>query len=78
MSTFLAEYTDGGPGCMRDDCMVFEKINMSTAVHYPTLVDSTGQVVDKNQHVTTKHRQCRSCGKTWIERWQHGRLISSI
>ncbi len=61
--TLLAEYVDGGPGCVRDDCDVRESFKKS-------LLNSDQNVLEE------KTKRCLSCGKTWMERYQDGIKIS--
>lgn len=55
VKTLLAEYVDGGPKCIRDDCDVrvhsFER----------TLLSSDIPMLEENV------KRCVSCGKTWKE-----------
>ena len=61
--TLLAEYVDGGPGCVRDDCDVRETFKKS-------LLNSDQNVLEE------RTKRCLSCGKTWMERYQDGIKIS--
>ena len=61
--TLLAEYVDGGPGCVRDDCDVRETFKKS-------LLNSDQNVLEE------RTKRCLSCGKTWMERYQDGTRIS--
>ena len=61
--TLLAEYVDGGPGCIRDDCDVRESFNKS-------LLNSDQSMLEE------KTKRCLSCGKTWMEKYQDGIKIS--
>jgi hypothetical protein len=61
--TLLAEYVDGGPGCVRDDCDVRESFNKS-------LLNSDTSVLEE------RTKKCVSCGKSWMEKYQDGARIS--
>ncbi len=61
--TLLAEYVDGGPGCIRDDCDIRESFKKS-------LLNSDQNVLEE------RTKRCLSCGKTWMERYQDGIKIS--
>jgi len=61
--TLLAEYVDGGPGCVRDDCDLRESFNK-------VQLDSNASMIEE------KVRRCLSCGKSWTERYQNGTKIS--
>ena len=62
MSTFLSEFVDGGPRCMRDDCMITHN-----GPHQPTT----------EPDIIIQPMRCLSCGKSWVERWQNGIRISA-
>lgn len=73
MTKFLSEYTDGGPGCMRDDCMITANgPSMTTAMHFPPVYNKQGVNMNPDMNITTKSVRCLSCGKSWSERWQNG------
>lgn len=72
MTTFLPEYIDGGPGCIRDDCEVIESGNLSTMVHYPPIFDKQGNNTNPDRNITTVVKRCKSCGKTWNESYENG------
>ena len=75
---FLAEFVDGGEGCMRDDCMITENgPSMSTAAYYPPVYNKQGINVNPDMNITTHHRRCLSCGKTWTESYQNDIRLSS-
>lgn len=61
--TLLAEYVDGGPGCIRDDCDIRESFEKS-------LLNSDQNVLEE------RTKRCLSCGKTWMEKYQDGIKIS--
>ncbi len=61
--TLLAEYVDGGPGCIRDDCDIRESFKKS-------LLNSDQNVLEE------RTKRCLSCGKTWMEKYQDGIKIS--
>lgn len=63
IKTLLAEYVDGGPGCIRDDCIIGESFKKS-------LLNSDRNVLEE------RTKRCLSCGKTWMERYQDGVKIS--
>ena len=63
VKTLLAEYVDGGPECVRDDCDVRESFNKS-------LLSSDQSMIEE------KTKRCLSCGKTWMEKYQNGTRIS--
>lgn len=63
VKSLLAEYVDGGPGCVRDDCDVRETFKKS-------LLNSDQNVLEE------RTKRCLSCGKTWMERYQDGIKIS--
>lgn len=63
VKSLLAEYVDGGPGCVRDDCDVRETFKKS-------LLNSDHNVLEE------RTKRCLSCGKTWMERYQDGIKIS--
>lgn len=73
---FLAEFTDGGPGCMRDDCMVSEEPSSTTLAYYPPVYNSEGVNINPNMNKTHKDKRCLSCGKSWTEVWQNGTRLS--
>jgi hypothetical protein len=63
VKSLLAEYVDGGPGCVRDDCDLresFDKVQL----------DSDISIINE------KVKRCVSCGKSWTERYQNGARIS--
>jgi hypothetical protein len=59
VKSLLAEYIDGGPGCIRDDCDLRETFNK-------VQLDSNVSTIEE------KVRRCLSCGKSWTERYQSG------
>ena len=63
VKSLLAEYVDGGPGCVRDDCDVRESFKKS-------LLNSDQIVLEE------RTKKCLSCGKTWMENYQNGARIS--
>ena len=77
VKTLLAEYVDGGPGCVRDDCMITENgPSMITSAYYPPVYDKQGNNTNPDMNITTQQRRCLSCGKTWTEKYQNGARIS--
>ncbi len=77
MTKFLSEYTDGGPGCMRDDCMIQENgPSTTTSMFYPSTYNKQGVNLNPDMNITTNNKRCLSCGKSWSERWQNGIKIS--
>ena len=77
VKTLLAEYVDGGPGCVRDDCMITENgPSMITSAYYPPVYDKQGTNTNPDMNITTQQRRCLSCGKTWTEKYQNGARIS--
>ena len=76
MSKFLAEFTDGGPGCSRDDCMIMDGGGTSTCAYYPPIINAQGVNVNPDMNIRTYNRRCNSCGKSWTEQWQNGTKIS--
>jgi hypothetical protein len=59
MTHFLSEIKlniDGGPGCMRDDCMH----NFSPAIH------------NVETDIVRQDIRCLSCGKSWTEEYKKG------
>lgn len=79
MTQFLAEYVDGGPGCMRDDCrMTLNGVEMTTMAHYPPTWDKNGNNLNPDMNTTTRPVRCTSCGKSWTETWQNGIRTGTI
>jgi hypothetical protein len=77
MTTFLAEYVDGGPGCSRDDCRLTpDGPSSKTLGHYPPVWDKNGNNLNPDMNILTRPLRCLSCGKSWIEEWQNGIRIS--
>ncbi len=77
MTQFLAEYTDGGPGCIRDDCKI--TINGAptfTAAYCPPIWDKNGNNINPDMNIMHRPVRCVSCGKSWTETWQNGVRIS--
>ncbi len=75
--TLLAEYVDGGSGCVRDDCMITETgPGMTTMAHYPPVYNKQGINMNPDMNITTQQRRCLSCGKSWTESYQNGARIS--
>ena len=60
VKSLLAEYIDGGPGCIRDDCDV--------------RVESVGlKVLNSDINLNEeKVNRCLSCGKTWTDTFKNG------
>ena len=78
MSTFLAEFQDGGPTCMRDDCMITHNGPGSTTLgYYAPVYNKQGENVNPDMNITTIPMRCLSCGKAWTERWQNGIRIGT-
>lgn len=73
----LNEFIDGGPGCMRDDCMIQEGPGYSTCAYYPPVYDKQGVNINPDMNVHTYSKRCLSCGKGWSESYQNGIKISS-
>ena len=72
---FLSEFVDGGPGCMRDDCFITENgPGMTTCAYYPPVYDKQGNNTNPDMNTTTHKRRCLSCGKTWTESYQNGKI----
>ena len=63
VKSLLAEYIDGGPGCVRDDCNLVETFGKS-------LLNSDQFMLEE------KTKRCTSCGKSWMEKYQNGARIS--
>ena len=77
VKSLLAEYVDGGPGCVRDDCMITEAGPvMSTLAYSPPVYNRQGINTNPDINTTTQPRRCLSCGKTWTESYQNGTKIS--
>ncbi len=78
MSTFLAEFIDGGPNCMRDDCMITHNgAGQQTLGYFPPVYDKQGRNTNPDMNITTQPMRCLSCGKSWVERWQNGVRLSA-
>jgi hypothetical protein len=63
VKSLLAEYVDGGPGCVRDDCDLresFDKVQLDSDISM----------------INEKVKRCVSCGKSWTEKYQNGARIS--
>ena len=73
--TFLSEFVDGGPGCMRDDCQVQTVSGNVTLTYYPPTMDTLGNNINPDKNITTNNQKCNACGKSWTERWQGGYRI---
>lgn len=74
--TFLTEFIDGGPGCMRDDCMVSQGPSSTTLVYNPPVVNADGININRDTNRVQMTKRCLSCGKSWTEEWQSGFRIS--
>lgn len=72
---FLAEFIDGGPGCSRDDCEVQVVNGEVTMAYYPPTFDSLGRNINPDKNITTTSKRCKSCGRSWTERWQNGQRL---
>lgn len=73
----LAEFIDGGLGCMRDDCMITEDgPGMTTMAYYPPVYNKQGVNTNPDMNITTYPRRCLACGKSWTEQWQNGTRIN--
>lgn len=71
---FLSEFVDGGPGCSRDDCLITENgASSTTSAYYPPVYDKQGNNTNPDMNITTHHRRCLSCGRTWTESVQNGK-----
>lgn len=73
----MLEFIDGGPGCMRDDCMIAISSGVQTLTHYPTHYNSNGVNINPDMNITYENKRCLSCGKGWTEKWQNGIKIGS-
>lgn len=69
---FISEFVDGGPGCSRDDCMIQGEGGSTTCTYYPPIINAQGVNVNPDMNITSYHKRCLSCGKSWTERWQNG------
>lgn len=58
--SFLAEFVEGGSGCIRDDCDV--------RADRPSTIEMK---INSREPIITKHNRCLSCGKSWTERYQN-------
>jgi transposase-like protein len=56
---------EGGPDCMRDDCMITVQSQQTTAVYYPPVYDKSGTNVNAGKNKTIQEVRCLSCGKNW-------------
>jgi hypothetical protein len=56
---------DGGPGCMRDDCMVTITYQTRTLAYYPHVHNKDGINMNPDRNQTTEEVRCLSCGKKW-------------
>jgi len=74
--SFLAEFVDGGVGCMRDDCRIQDGGGMQTMAYYPPVYNAQGVNINPDMNVTTYNRRCTTCGKSWTESMQNGVRIS--
>ena len=63
IKSLLAEYVDGGPGCVRDVCSTLDSFSKS-------LLNSDQSMIEE------KTVRCLSCGKSWMEKYQNGVRIS--
>lgn len=73
----MIEIIEGGPDCMRDDCMITSNgPGMSTMAYYPPVYNKEGINTNPDMNITTTPQRCLSCGKTWTEKWQNGIRIS--
>lgn len=76
--TFLSEYVDGGPGCMRDDCMITESQTYQTMAYYPPVYDKNGINTNPDMNCNYINKRCLACGKGWAEVWQNGTKIKTL
>ena len=74
--TFLSEFVEGGPTCMRDDCMITENGAYGTTAFFPPVSNKDGTNTNPDMNKTTVRRRCLACGKAWDEVWQNGIRIS--
>lgn len=73
----LAEFIDGGRGCMRDDCMITEDgPSTRTCAYYAPIYNKQGVNTNPDMNISTHPRRCLSCGKSWTEQWQNGTQLS--
>ena len=70
------EIIEGGPDCMRDDCMLQHGVSTSTLAHYPAIFDKDGNNTNPDGNVVVTDIKCLSCGKSWKESWKNGTKIS--
>lgn len=56
---------DGGPGCMRDDCMITVQSQQTTTAYYPPTYNKDGVNINPDANKTTQEVRCLSCGKNW-------------
>jgi hypothetical protein len=56
---------EGGPDCMRDDCMITVESQQMTTSHYPSVYDKTGANVNPDANKTIQKVRCLACGKNW-------------
>lgn len=73
---FLSEFTDGGPGCSRDDCSIRIVSGSVTLAYYPPTFDKLGMNTNRDRNITTSNKRCTSCGKSWTEQWQGDQRIN--
>ncbi len=71
---FLSEFVDGGPGCSRDDCRIQHGASTTTAAYYPPVYDKHGNNLNPDMNTTTTNKRCLSCGKSWNESYQNGKV----
>ena len=77
ITTLINEYVDGGPGCIRDDCILADDgPSMQTCAYYPPTYNKEGVNVNPDMNITTQTRRCLSCGKTWTESYQNGTRLN--
>lgn len=56
---------EGGPECMRDDCIITVESQMTTAMHYSPVYNKDGVNMNPDRNSTTQNVRCLSCGKNW-------------
>ena len=56
---------DGGPDCMRDDCMITVQSQQTTTAYYPPTYNKAGANVNSDRNKTIQEVRCLSCGKNW-------------
>ena len=70
------EIIEGGPECMRDDCMLQMGVSTMTLAHFPQIFNKNGDNVNPDGNLSITDVRCLSCGKSWKEGWKNGTKIS--